>query len=182
MSEMKPQAVQGIGLIRFGRTATAVFVLTAVAGVADPQGLAGPLVAVSIALFAVGIVTMLMAFARAVERSRSRAIGIGGLYFAAGSAPARVRRELLGLLAVQVAVGLAAAGLRVFTAVAFATLVPVFGIGMTGLWCARYGVFEPRSDSPLPSGPRDQKPGKPRSDSPGERLGRQRDEMPGDER
>lgn len=155
MDDPQQQATQGTGLIRLSRIGTTVFVLAAVAGVVDPRRLAGPLAAVSIVMFGLGIVTMLMAFGRAVERSRSCEIGIGGLFFGAGSAPVKVRRALLGALVVQVVVGLAAAGIRVFTPVAFATLVPVFGIGLTGLWCARHGVFEPRSGaaSDRPSGP-----------------------------
>ncbi len=150
---MKPPEGPGGGLLRVSRWCTAVFVAAAIAAVIDPERLSGPLVAVSLTLFAAGVIGMLMAFARAVERSRAETIGIGGLFFGAGSAPAVVRRELLGALAVQVAVGLTAAGIRVFTAVAFATLVPTFGIAMMGLWCARHGVFEPRKPSPSKTSP-----------------------------
>ena len=99
-------------------------------------------------LFAVGFVTMLMAFARAVTRSRTDAIGIGGLYFLAGKvAPGFVRRPLLVLLGVQVVVGLAGAIARPFTPLAYGVLAPLFGLGLNGLWGARFGSFEPRNNA-----------------------------------
>jgi hypothetical protein len=51
---------------------------------------------------------------------------------------------MLGLWAVQLVVSLVVASIRPFTAVAFAILVPMFGIGMMGLWSARHGSFPPR--------------------------------------
>jgi hypothetical protein len=38
-----------------------------------------------------------------------------------------------------------AAGLRPYTAVAFGVLVPMFGLGLTGLWAVRSGTFPPRT-------------------------------------
>jgi hypothetical protein len=70
------------------------------------------------------------------------AIGIGGLYFLAGSAPKKVQAHLMGSLAVEVVVAIFTASVRVFTSLAFGILVPVFGLAMAGLWGARHGVFE----------------------------------------
>jgi hypothetical protein len=88
----------------------------------------------------------LSAYAIAIGRSRFDAIGIGGLYFLAGSAPAPVRRLLLGALAVQTVVAFATAGARPFSALAFGILVPMFGLGLSGRWGARYGNFDPRDE------------------------------------
>ena len=105
---------------------------------------------VSLVLFAVGCVTFLWAFAIAVNRSRTDAIGIGGLFFLQDSAPRPVQVRLLGALAVQVVVAVATAAVHPFTSQAFAVLAPMFGLGMAGLWGARYGHFEPRTTDPPP--------------------------------
>lgn len=102
-------------------------------------------VTVSLALFAIGCVTFLWAYAIAVDRSRIDAIGIGGLYFLAGSAPTWVRRHMMSALAVQTVVSIVAASMRPFTPVAFGILVPMYGLGLAGLWAARHGTFERRT-------------------------------------
>jgi hypothetical protein len=73
---------------------------------------------------------------------------MGGLFFLAGSAPRRAQLLLLGSFAVQVATSLIAATVRIYTPVAFGLLVPMFGIGLAGLWGATYGEFPPREPSP----------------------------------
>jgi len=50
----------------------------------------------------------------------------------------------MGALSIQVVVGFTAASFRPFTTVASAVLVPVFGLGLAGLWGARHGSFGPR--------------------------------------
>ena len=133
----------GTGLIRLSWWGSAVFTATAFAAALGPDWLRWPAVVVELVLFAVGIITMLWAFAVAVERSRVDAIGVGGLYFGMGSSPRLVRQHLLGALTVQVAVGIGSASMQPFTSLAFGTLVPIFGIGLMGLWSARHGDFEP---------------------------------------
>jgi hypothetical protein len=132
----------GRGIVVWSWRGTAVFVVTAVAAAISPDLFRWPALTVAIALFAIGCVVFLWAFAIAVERSRIVAIGIGGLYFLAGSAPKRVQAHLMGSLAVQVVVAIVTASVRVFTSLAFGILVPVFGLGMAGLWGARHGAFE----------------------------------------
>jgi len=95
-------------------------------------------------LFMAGCYAFMAAFVRAVKRSRTEAIGVGGLYFLSGCAPPKIRRQMMGLLSFQVAISLTAASLRPFTIVASAVLVPVFGLGLSGLWAANHGDFEPR--------------------------------------
>lgn len=143
-----PDTHAGDDLIRWSNLATAVFVVACVLGAAAPSPFVYLLVPVSLAMFAAGIVTFLLAYARAVQRSRTDLIGMGGLYFLAGSAPRRVQKLLLGALAVQLVVGFTAASLRIFTPVAFASLAPMFGLGMCGLWASRHGVFLPRPAPP----------------------------------
>lgn len=102
-------------------------------------------VVVALVLFGLGCVAFLAAFARAVDRSRTEEIGIGGLYFLAGSAPGAVRWHLLGSTAVQTTVAFTTASLRPFTGVAFGILVPMYGLGLAGLWASRHGDFPPRA-------------------------------------
>lgn len=134
----------GTGIIRASWYGTAVFTATAAVATIDPDALGAPAVVVAVGLFFAGSIAMFWAFLIAVQRSRTDLIGIGGLYFAAGSAPRPVQRQLLASLAVQVVVALVTASIRIFTSLAFGILVPVWGLGLTGLWCARHGWFAPR--------------------------------------
>jgi hypothetical protein len=101
-------------------------------------------VAVDLALFAAGTVAFVVALARAIGRSREEQITLPGLFFLSGTAPDGVRRHLLASTAVQTAVALLTAGLRPYTALAFGILVPVFGLGLAGLWGATRGTYAPR--------------------------------------
>jgi hypothetical protein len=108
--------------------------------------------AVSMALFAVGVVTTLWAYTRALDRSRVEEVGVANLYLLTGTtAPRPVKRAMLGALTVQVVAALVgasvgAAGLDKgdLNALAFGVLVPMFGIGMNGVWASRHGTYGPR--------------------------------------
>jgi hypothetical protein len=144
----------GRSIVNASLFGTALFVLSATLGMIDLD-LAVVTVVVSLVLFAVGTVAFLAAYFRAIGRSRYEAIGMGGLFFLAGSAPGRVQRLLLGALAVQVVVAFVAASVRIYTPVAFGLLVPMYGLGLAGLWGARYGSFPKRqSGDNTGSGPR----------------------------
>ncbi len=137
-------------LLRLDWIGTIAFAVTAVAATIAPDEpvVWVPAVTVALVLFGAGCVAFLLAFARAVERSRFEAIGIGGLYFLAGTAPDHLRRGFRTALAVQVVVGLVTASIRVFTSLAFGVLVPMWGLGLAGLWAARFGVFDSRTPEP----------------------------------
>lgn len=148
-----PPETPGRRIITVSRLGTVVFTVTATAAVVDRDAFGLVNVVVSLALFSVGCVVFLWAFGIAVSRSRTDAIGIGGLYFLQGTAPRRVQAALLVPLAVQVTVALVAAGLRPFTSLAFGVLVPMFGLGQAGLWGARHGLFGSRFSSEGPDRP-----------------------------
>lgn len=134
----------GRGLIALDTWATAVWTVLCLAA-AVLTGVLNLVVAItSLVLFGVGIVLFLWAFWLAVQRSREELIGVGGLYFLAGCAPKAVQVRLMGLFGVQVLVSFGVAIAHPFTALAFATLVPLFGLGVSGLWGARHGTFPPR--------------------------------------
>lgn len=138
------QAEQGRGIVRLSWASTALFAVVATLATVFPDQLAVAAAVVDVALFVVGVVAFLWAYALAVGRSRTDAVGIGGLYFLAGSAPKAVRLHLLGSLGVQTTVAIVTASVRVYTPVAFGILVPMLGLGLAGLWGARHGSFPPR--------------------------------------
>lgn len=144
-------------LVRLDLAGTLLFV--AALGVAVPmradrsgQVLIG---VVSIALFAVGVATSLWAYVSALERSRVEEVGVANLFLLTGTTASRsVKRAMGAALAVQVVAALVgasvgAAGLEgdEVNALAFGVLVPMFGIGMNGMWAARYGSYGPRVDA-----------------------------------
>lgn len=138
--------VQGRRIIQASRAGTVAFAVTATLAAALLGAIRYVAVGVALALFALGCGAFLWGYWLAVQRSRSDEIGIGGLFFLAGktTAPARPKWLLLGALAAQVGVALVTASVRPYTTLAFGLLVPVFGLGCTGLWSARYGQFGPR--------------------------------------
>ena len=137
----------GQSLVTAVLAVTAGWTAVAVAAAVGPEVLWPVAAAVSVVVFAAGTVLFLWGFGVAVGRSREDVMGIGGLYFLAGSAPRPVQVRLLGCLAVQVVVSTGVALSHPFTALAFCTLVPMFGLGACGLWAAKYGTFPPRPDT-----------------------------------
>lgn len=135
---------EGAGIVTASFAGTGVFLAVATIATIAPDETAPAAAAVDAALFAIGVVAFLRAYAIAVGRSRREAIGIGGLFFLAGSAPKTVRRRLLGAFAAQCVIALVTASIRPYTAVAFGILVPMFGLGLAGLWGAKHGRFPPR--------------------------------------
>lgn len=137
---------------RVAHVATLVFTVSAAAAaIADTDALDAVAVAVDLLLFGAGCVAFVWSYAIAVRRSRTDEIAVTNLYLLAGEvAPPAVKRQLRMVLAVQVAVALGTAAIRPFSALAFGVLVPVFGLGVTGLWAARHGTFPPRQSPARP--------------------------------
>ncbi|GAC1531565.1 MAG: hypothetical protein NVS3B12_07800 [Acidimicrobiales bacterium] len=127
---------------------TTLFVATAVAATIAPKTLDVPALVVAIVMFIGGTGTFVWAFALAAGRSRTETVTLTGLFGLSGSAPGQVRVRLLGALAVEVAVGLATAAARPYTSLSFGILAPMWGLGMVGLWAARYGAFARRPPDP----------------------------------
>jgi hypothetical protein len=108
----------------------------------------------AMSLFAVGVFAFLWSFWNAVQRSRSEQIGVMQMYLLLGDpTPSRVRLIMLLMLGVQITVALVTAVARSEaedgtpgTSLAVGILVPMFGLGLNGLWCAFHGVFPARLD------------------------------------
>jgi hypothetical protein len=138
----------GRRLIQASWIGTAVFALTAIAATAVPTTLDVPALLVALFLFFAGVVIFFWAYGVAVARSREDEIAVNSLFLLSGSTPPVVRHHLLGSLATQIAVALVTAGIRPFTSLAFGVLTPVFGLGLAGLWAAKYGSFPRSQPSP----------------------------------
>ena len=121
-----------------------MFALTAIPAAIAPDTFAGVALIVSLVLFLLGTLAFLWAYGVAVGRSRTDLMGIGGLFFLAGSAPRSVQQPLIGSLIVEVVVAGVTASTRVYTPLAFGVLVPMYGLGLMGLWGAKFGTFPPR--------------------------------------
>jgi hypothetical protein len=144
----------GRDLVRASWWGTALYSAVAVAATVWPEAGAPAVVAVSLLLFLGGSVAFLWGYFVALERSRTELIGVGGLFFLAGCAPPSVQRSMMLSLGIQTTVAVVTASLRLYTALAFGILVPMWGLGLAGLWGARHGVFPQRPDV------RARKPGK----------------------
>lgn len=116
---------------------TAAYALTAVPVALGATSLELAAVIVCVLLFAASIPLSLAALARGVARTGDGdAVTIPGLFFLSGSAPPRVRRLLLGSLAVTLAVTVVTA-----SAEPFGILTPVYPLSLAGLWAARHGTY-----------------------------------------
>lgn len=146
MSRERPwerRSSTGAVLIRLSWAGTVVTCLTSAANAATGDRKDYVLSAApALVMLALGCVAFLWAFAVAVERSRTEAIGVGGLFFLEGCAPRRVQVVMMASVAVQTVFPLVVAIIRPFTA--FAVLAPVWSLGLAGLWGARHGTFPPR--------------------------------------
>jgi cation transport ATPase len=151
-NQQSEERIEGAAVVRAAVAGTVVFAVTSVAAVAFPGWPEAVAFAVAVCLFVLGAVAFVWAYLGAVRRSRSEVVGIAGVYFlAGGSARRSVRTRLLGALTVQVGVALATAAARPYTSLAAGTLVPLYGLGLCGLWSSRHGQFPGRHDEPRPT-------------------------------
>lgn len=136
----------GAGLVLVDVVGTGALLVACVAGILAPDAAGGFTVVVSGVLFAIGVALFLWGYATGVVRSKDEQVGLGGLFFLSGTAPPAVRFRLRLAFAIQVVLAVAAASIRPYTAVAFAVLAPMLGLGVMAAWAARHGTFFPRDD------------------------------------
>ncbi len=106
----------------------------------------------ALALFAAGVFGFLWSYFHAVARSRRDEISVTGLYLLLGApTPASVKRTMWLALGAQVAIAVATTLARPDgpdgrpgSSLAVGFLVPMFGLGMNGLWAAYHGAFPRR--------------------------------------
>ena len=141
-------------IVRANIVGTALFAMSATyaATVFTPNArLVG--VVVSLTLFAIGVATFIWGYFTAVQRSRHDEIAVATLFLlTVGVAEPRVRLAMNGCLAAQTLVALGTALSRSSTdsqagsTLAFGVLVPLFGLGLNGLWASRNGKFAARKN------------------------------------
>lgn len=146
-----PDGTGGDCWVQVDLVGTVLFVIVVALGIAlrNERPMQVAVGALSMLLFTVGAVTGLWAYIAALERSRADEIGVANLYLLTGpTASTRIKRTMCACLAAQVVVALAGAiigasglsGAQV-NALAFGILVPMFGIGLNGVWAVRHGAF-----------------------------------------
>jgi hypothetical protein len=133
---------------------TVVFCLALAVGVPfrDDRWAQVAVIVTSMVLFAIGLACAIWAYALALERSRTDEIGVANLFLLTGeTAPRSIKRLMAVCLAVQVVTSLAGAAIGAggleqgdLNPLAFGILVPMLGIGLNGMYGARYGRFGAR--------------------------------------
>jgi hypothetical protein len=148
-------AHHGDVIVRVNIIGTALFVGTAVFAAAAFTTFAQWVGAsTAMTLFAVGVFAFLWGFWNAVQRSRAEQVSVTQLFMLLGAAtPRRVRATMLGLLAVQVLTAFGTTFWRLDgpdgnpgSSLAVGLLVPMFGLGLNGLWAAYHADFAARDD------------------------------------
>ena len=147
--------LEGAGILRLVVGGTFLLGFTGLLAAIFEGVFTGIYVAVATLEFVVGTIVFGLAFLRAIDRSRTESIGVGGLFFASGTAPARVQLILMISLTAQIAISMAVAWVHLYTALAFGVLAPMWALGLTGLWVAAYGTFPERAPEPTRTGRRD---------------------------
>ena len=142
----------GALIVRADVVGTAIVVVAGVLG-ALSSGLAKSVVApVSAVAGAVGIATFVWSYFHAIGRSREHEISVSQLYGVVGTvAPKSVKRSLQRALLAQIVVAIAVMAFgfsrtkpEQFNWAAVIIVVPMFGMGMNGVWVSRHGTFGPR--------------------------------------
>ena len=130
----------GSGIVRISLGAVLVFAAAAIPDALGVDAFGTVALVVCLAFFLASLPVWLYALARAAGRTApGDEIAVTNLFFLAGSAPAAVRRLLLGALGVTVVIAAATA-----KANPSSILVPMLPLGLAGLWGARHGTYPPR--------------------------------------
>jgi hypothetical protein len=128
--------------LRASWLATAALAVTDLGAALGPKWLLVPGAIVAIVLFVAGCGIFVGAWVIAARRSREEVVDLAGLFFLAGTAPAPVRRHLLGSTIAQSVIAVTCAALR--PAAAAGIFAPVSGLALGALWAARHGRFPHR--------------------------------------
>ena len=121
-----------------------LFAVTAIPAALGVDAFDDPAVGVALLLFFASLVVWCWALGlAAVRTTRGDDVQVMSLFLLEGRAPARVRWLLYGsfLVCLAITVGTAAAN-------PFGVLVPMWPLGLVGLWGARHGVYPPRKTAP----------------------------------
>jgi hypothetical protein len=134
----------GRGIILASWIGDALFAVTAIPVALGVDALDDPAVVLGLVLFFASLVVWCWALGfAAVRTTRGDDVQVWSLFLLEGRVPARVRWHLYGsfVVCLAITVGTAAAN-------PFGVLVPMYPLGLVGLWGARHGVYPPRKTMP----------------------------------
>jgi hypothetical protein len=134
----------GRGIVAASCVGDLLFGVTAIPVALGVDAFDGPAVVVALLLFFASLVVWCWALGlAAVRTTRGDDVQVMSLFLLEGQAPARARWLLYGscLVCLAITVGTAAAN-------PFGVLVPMYPLGLVGLWGARHGVYPPRRTVP----------------------------------
>jgi len=142
----------GEGVVRADVVGTAVAVVAGVLALMSSDLAKIVLVPVASVTGVIGLVAFVWSYFRAVSRSRQDEISVSQLYGVAGTvAPPSVKRRLQWSLWAQVLaaivvmfVGFQRTKPQEFNWAATIIVLPLFGMGLNGVWVSLYGSFGPR--------------------------------------
>jgi hypothetical protein len=133
-------AVRGRVIEACSWAGSGVFLVTAVPVALGVDALDDPAVVVCLLLFFASLVVWGWALVVAAARTaRGDDVAVTTLFLMEGRVPGRVRWSLYGSFLVCLAITVATA-----SANPFGVLVPMFPLGLIGLWGARHGTYPPR--------------------------------------
>jgi hypothetical protein len=138
----------GRGIVYASYAGTVVLLVTAVAAVIAPHTFDIPAFVAALVLFFGGIAIFAWAFLVMAGRSRSHELTLSGVFGLSQSTPGPVKAQLFGSLAAQTLIAVATAATRLYSTLSFGVLAVMWGLGLAGLWGARYGAFPPRVQKP----------------------------------
>ncbi|MGI9577179.1 MAG: hypothetical protein ACR2OH_03160 [Microthrixaceae bacterium] len=125
--------------------ATSLQALVSVLALVEEDRFLAAFLLLALGLFVIGALLFAVDIVLAAARSTRDSMGIGGLFFCAGSAPRWVAVSFNTSLATAVVVCVATALSRLSTPeFAFGTLVPILQLSLSGFWGVRHGMFEAR--------------------------------------
>jgi hypothetical protein len=134
----------GRGIVVASWIGDVLFAVTAIPVALGVEALDAPSVVVALLLFFASLVVWCWALGlAAVRTTRGDDVQVWSLFLLEGRVPARVRWLLYGSFVVCLAITVGTA-----SANPFGVLVPMYPLGLVGLWGARHGVYPPRRSMP----------------------------------
>lgn len=139
---LTPRPAPGRSIEAASWAGNVVFAATAIPAAVGVAGLEDLAIVVCLGLFfgSLGVWTWALA-AAFVRSARGDEVAVTTLFLLEGPVPRRARRSLYGAVAVALAITAATAASD-----PFGVLVPMYSLGLVGLWGARHGAFPPRAD------------------------------------
>ena len=134
---------KGQSLIKISGIGTALFLATGIAA-SIQSAFEVVYVIVSLAMFSMGVVLGLRAFAQSVSRSRYEIITTIDLVKIPPSAPKSAKAILYGSLALEVIGSIVLASMQSSTNFAFGILASLFALGNLNMWAIMNGTFKKR--------------------------------------